>query len=187
VTDIRSEIFQKIQAESYADQPFPDLLSSLELNPTRVQLASQRYTSVKDYLENQLRGVEVKQVGSFRKKLKIRPEDHSDCLDLDAIVCLGDITGYAKVPGQGIQPIDAVNYVLKVLKDNSIYKVMRPKVDVPTITLDYHDNFSIELIPCFREKSGAYPSLAPLVTLSVMMKASGNPPIMILKRNTYQI
>ena len=47
---------------------FKELLARLELNPTRVALASQRYKAVGERIHAALRNKEVCQVGSFRKK-----------------------------------------------------------------------------------------------------------------------
>lgn len=141
------------------EEAFSTLLSRLELNPTRVRLASERYEAIKTHLESRLQNVEVKQVGSFRKKTKIRPGDGSDRIDLDVVVCLGNFTGYSYFPGAGVTPADALRTVQAALKDNAVYRMMRPRIDAPTIILDYNDDFSVELIPCYRDLSGRYPRL----------------------------
>lgn len=148
-----------IPFKSPVEQAFSDLLSGIELNQTRVRLASERYAAIKTHLESRLSNVEVKQVGSFRKKTKTRPSDGSDRIDLDVIVCLGNFTGYSDFPGVGVTPNNALGTVQVALKDNVIYRMMRPRIDAPTIILDYSDNFSIELIPCYRDLSGRYPRL----------------------------
>jgi hypothetical protein len=66
---------------------FRDFLSRIELNPTRVQLASERYTAVKGVVERALPGKQVRQVGSFQRQTKIRPADLGDELDIDALPC----------------------------------------------------------------------------------------------------
>lgn len=139
------------------EEAFSILLSRLELNPARVRLASERYDAIKTHLESRLQNVEVKQVGSFRKKTKIRPGDGGDRIDLDVIVCLGSFTGYSDFPRAGITPNDALRTVQDALKDNAVYRMMRPRIDAPTIVLDYSDDFSVELIPCYRDLSGRYP------------------------------
>ncbi|MBI4236967.1 MAG: hypothetical protein HY696_00940 [Deltaproteobacteria bacterium] len=154
------------------EEAFSTLLSRLELNPTRVRLASERYDAIKTHLESRLQNVEVKQVGSFRKKTKIRPGDGSDRIDLDVIVCLGNFTGYSDFPGVGVTPNDALRAVQDALKDNAVYRMMRPRIDAPTIALDYNDDFSVELIPCYRDLSGRYPRL--LGPACYVVGATGN-------------
>lgn len=154
------------------EEAFSILLSRLELNPTRIRLASERYDSIKTHLESRLQNVEVRQVGSFRKKTKIRPSDGSDRIDLDVVVCLGNFTGYSDFPGAGVTPADALITVQYALKDNAVYRMMRPRIDAPTIVLDYSDDLSVELIPCYRDLSGRYPRL--LGPACYVVGATGN-------------
>ncbi|MFZ5634694.1 MAG: SMODS domain-containing nucleotidyltransferase [Bacillota bacterium] len=134
---------------------FGELLRRIELNPTWVQLASQRYNGVKNQIERALPGKYVKQVGSFQRKTKIRPLDPDDPLDIDAIVCFGSFHHYAP-PGQGITPAMALDIVRRALVGNGAYKIMSPLADAPTVVLEYADGFKIELAPCFVDKTGQY-------------------------------
>ena len=59
---------------------FKELLKRIELNPTRVALASQRYNAVADRIARELPGCEVRQVGSFQRRTKIRPLEEDDPL-----------------------------------------------------------------------------------------------------------
>src|SRR5437868_1509472 len=79
---------------------FAELLRHIELNDTRVALASQRYQAVQKTLETNLPGKTVKQIGSFQRRTKTRPQDLGDALDLDALVVFGRFTAYA-LPGRG--------------------------------------------------------------------------------------
>ena len=137
-----------------ASEAFQVLLSRIELNPTRVQGASQRYNAVKAQIESALPGKEVRQVGSFQRKTKIRPLDNSDALDIDALVCFGDALRYAP---DGVTPSRALTIVQGGIEEDATYEAMDPQSDSPTIVLRYHDDFKIELIPCYRELTGKYP------------------------------
>lgn len=61
------------------DEAFREALGRIELNPSRVELASQRYNAVKASIESALPGKTLRQIGSFQRKTKIRPVDLSDC------------------------------------------------------------------------------------------------------------
>ena len=77
------------------NEAFEELLRRIELNPARVELASQRYSAVKNTIERVLPGKYVSQIGSFQRKTKIRPIDLGDSLDVDAVVSFGRFTQYA--------------------------------------------------------------------------------------------
>lgn len=134
---------------------FLELLSRIELNPTRVELASERYHAVKNQIENALPDKFVKQVGSFQRKTKIRPQNPDEPFDIDAIVSFGSFSEYAP-SGQGVSPRDALATVRSALVEDGTYKIMRPRTDAPTVVLTYADGFRIELIPCFVDKTGQY-------------------------------
>lgn len=137
---------------------FRELLSRIELNPARVALASQRYNAVSGRITATLPGKNVQQVGSFQRKTKIRPLDDANSLDIDAIVCFGDAHTYSN-DGSGTTPSDALGMVRRALELDKTYKIMDPSIDSPTVVLEYSDGFKIELVPCFREKTGRYPRL----------------------------
>ncbi len=137
-------------------QGFKELLARVELNPARTSLASQRYKAVSDRIQIALPSKEVRQIGSFQRKTKIRPLDNRDTLDIDAIVCFGDARKYA-IDGSGVSPAQAIDAVRKALETDRTYKLMKPESDAPTVILSYADGFSIELVPCYREVTGKYP------------------------------
>ncbi|CEP66428.1 Uncharacterized [Moorella glycerini] len=134
-------------------EAFQELLSRIELNPNRVQLASQRYNAVKGTLERALPGYKVTQIGSFQRKTKIRPADLSDKLDIDVVVTRGTAFRFAP-PGEGITPQDALRAVRNALSSNRTYKLMEPTTDAPTVILEYADGFTMELVPAFIDKTG---------------------------------
>ncbi len=136
---------------------FLELLRRIELNPTRSNLASQRYNAVKQRIESSMRGKTVAQIGSFQRKTKIRPLDDSKPLDIDMIVCFGDAYQYAAPGEQGTTPAGALESVRRALVSDSTYRVMAPTSDAPTVVLEYADGFCIELTPCYRELTGKYP------------------------------
>lgn len=139
-------------------EAFDDLLSRIELNPTRVALASQRYNAVRETIERALPGKQVRQIGSFQRSTKIRPRDLSDGLDVDAIVSFGD--AHQRAPaGQGLTPRQAMDTVRSALRSNQTYRVMDPYADAPTVTLEYSDpdGFKIELVPVFVDRIGLQP------------------------------
>lgn len=133
------------------NQAFTELLRRIELNPTRVSLASERYDAVKRQLEGALPGKTVKQVGSFQRKTKIRPADLGDALDIDAVVSFGDTHRIAP-SGQGVSTTAALSAVRAALQESKVYRVMEPEADAPTVVLEYHDKFKLELTPAFIDK-----------------------------------
>lgn len=135
---------------------FAELVRRIELNPARVQLASQRYNAVKGALESALPGKTVRQIGSFQRSTKIRPADLSDLLDIDAVVSFGDAMRLAPT-GEGLSPEAAARQVRGALTSNERYKVMEPYVDAPTVVLEYADRprFTIELVPAFVDRRNA--------------------------------
>jgi len=139
-------------------EAFDDLLSRIELNPTRVALASQRYNAVKQTIESALPGKEVRQIGSFQRSTKLRPRDLGDGLDIDAIVSFGDAHRMAP-PGEGLTTRQAMERVRSGLRSNQTYRVMDPYADAPTVTLEYSDpdGFKIELVPVFVHRTGLQP------------------------------
>ncbi len=137
---------------------FDQLLSRIELNPSRVTLASKRYNAVKNVIETALPGKQVRQIGSFQRSTKIRPQDLGDCLDVDAVVSFGDAHRMAP-PGEGVTPRRAMEIVRSALRSNEVYRVMDPKADAPTVVLEYEDpdGFKIELVPAFVDRIGLEP------------------------------
>src|SRR5436189_5807737 len=109
-------------------EAFEELLRRLELDPTRAARASQRYGSVKNLIETSLAGKTVAQVGSFRRKTKIRPNNPNDSLDIDAIVCFGDAHRLV-ADGTGIPPSTALETVRRALASDRTYRLMGPESD----------------------------------------------------------
>lgn len=140
-------------APSTIQEGFATTISRIELDPTRVQRASQHYNAIKDWLESKL-SVEVRQVGSFQRSTKIRPSVINGApspIDIDAIVCFGDAT-YFSAPGFGQTGFDVLKAVRDALIANKTYRVLEPEIDHPVVTLSYASEFSIELVPCFRNR-----------------------------------
>ncbi len=137
------------------NQAFDELLSRVELNQSRIDLASQRYAAVKAHLETALPGKTVRQIGSFQRRTKIRPADLESPWDIDVSVCFGDVTAYA-TDGNGITPQRSLEIVRGALTSNQNYLVMDPMHDAPIVVLEYADRFKIELVPCYRERTGKY-------------------------------
>lgn len=137
-------------------EAFNETLSRVELNPTRVELASQRYNAVKSRIEAALSGKTVRQVGSFQRRTKTRPQNSDDPFDIDAIVSFGSFTQYAASGTRGTTPADALQVVRSALEGDRTYELMQPRVDAPTVTLRYADGFRIELIPCFEDATGQH-------------------------------
>jgi hypothetical protein len=138
---------------SSIQEGFATTLSRIELDSTRVQRASQHYKSIKDWLESKL-SVEVRQIGSFQRSTKIRPSvinGVSSPIDIDAIVCFGDATFFA-TPGFGQTGFDALKAVRDALIAHKTYRILEPKIDHPVVTLSYASEFSVELVPCFRNR-----------------------------------
>lgn len=131
---------------------FEKLLQRIELNPTRVTDASDRYNAVKRTLEAALKGSSMKQIGSFQRKDKIKPSDLSDALDLDTILDFGPAT-HVLPPGQGgTTPGEALQRVRRALNSNDTYRVMEPRTDAPVVVLEYQDKFKIEIVPAFTDR-----------------------------------
>ncbi len=144
------------QTVSTVNNGFMELIKRIELNDSRIKLASQHYNAVKERIETTLPGKTVSQIGSFQRKTKIRPIKDSDPLDVDLIVCFGDAYRYADL-GKGTTPQQALESVRKALVSDGTYKIMAPKSDAPVVVLEYSDGFLVELTPCFRDLTGKYP------------------------------
>jgi hypothetical protein len=121
-----------------------------------VTLASQRYSAVKEAIENALPGKIVSQVGSFQRKTRIRPIDLSDGLDVDAVVSFGKFYRFVS-DGSGTTPRGALETVRRGLVSNETYKIMTPESDHPALCLQYADSMTIELIPVFEDATGLRP------------------------------
>jgi len=130
------------------------VLRRIELNPTRVEFASQRYNAVKASIEAALPGKTLRQIGSFQRKTKIRPADLSDKLDIDVVVSFGRFYQYAPSPTQGVSPAQALEIVRQGLGWNETYRVMPQQTDHPTIRLQYADQMAIELVPAYEDFTG---------------------------------
>lgn len=126
---------------------FSELLTRLELNPTRVRLASERYAGLKAQIETNL-PVTVKQIGSFQRNTKIRPSAESNHIDVDVLVSFGT-TKRVVSGGSGMTPAIALSRVRSAITTNGIYDSMRPQTDAPTVIVDYSDDFTFELVPAF--------------------------------------
>lgn len=138
---------------SVIQEGFATTLSRIELDPTRAQRASQHYNAIKDWLEKRL-NVEVRQVGSFQRSTKTRPRvinGMPSAIDIDAVVCFGDAT-YTPTPGCGMTGTDALRGVQDALTSNQTYRILDPVIDHPVVTLSYGSEFSVELIPAFRNR-----------------------------------
>jgi hypothetical protein len=138
------------------DEAFNEFLRRIELNGTRVMLASKRYNAVKIAIEGALQGKTVRQIGSFQRKTKIRPLDLSDKLDIDAVVSFGPFREYA-TDGRGTYPESALETVRQALCANETYRVMPQEKNHPTVRLEYADAMSIELAPAFEDLTGQHP------------------------------
>lgn len=137
------------------DEAFVELLRRIELNPTRIALASQRYNAVKGTIEGNLAGKTVRQIGSFQRKTKIRPNDLGDRLDIDALVSFGRFFAYAS-GSNGVTPASALQIVRNALSSNETYRVMPQQQDHPVIRLEYADQMSIELVAAFEDCTGQH-------------------------------
>lgn len=144
-------------APSSVDEAFTELLRRIELNPSRVALASQRYNAVKATLEGALSGTTVRQVGSFQRKTKIRPANLGDRLDIDLVVSFGSFFHYSTSPAEGVTPAKALETVRRALASNDIYRVMPQGQDHPVVRLEYADRMAIELIPAYEDRTGQHP------------------------------
>jgi len=137
-------------------EAFAQLLKRIELDSTRVSVASQRYNAVKARIESSLASKRVSQVGSFQRKTKIRPIDQNAKLDIDAKVSFGQARNFAPMV-QGITPQLALEIVREALAADKTYRLMKPESDAPTVVLEYADGFKIELIPCYEDLTGTHP------------------------------
>jgi hypothetical protein len=121
------------------DESFKELLRRIELNRSRVTLASERYNAVKATVEAALPGKTLRQIGSFQRKTKIKPVDLSDQLDIDVVVSFGRFYAYATNPTEGVTPDKALNIVREGLRWNETYRVMPQQQDHPAIRIEYAD------------------------------------------------
>jgi Second Messenger Oligonucleotide or Dinucleotide Synthetase domain len=159
---------------SSVDEAFRELLRRIELNESRVALASQRYSAVKATIESALPGKSIRQVGSFQRKTKIRPADLSDRLDVDAVVSFGHFYQYAASNTDGVTPSKALDIVRRALGSNQIYRVMPQQLDHPIVRLEYADQMAIELIPAYEDHTGQFPRPAGQPACYIVGTSSGS-------------
>jgi Second Messenger Oligonucleotide or Dinucleotide Synthetase domain len=133
------------------DDAFRELLSRIELSPFRLNLASQRCNAIKASIESVLPGTTVHPVGSFERKTKIRPADHSDQLDVQVLVSFGRFPQYAELGEASVTPGEVLQIVRHVVGPNEIYKVMPQQNEHPIVRVEYADQMSIELVPGFED------------------------------------
>lgn len=138
---------------SVVGDAFREFLSRIELNSTRVALASQRYMHVKRTIENAIPGASVRQIGSFRKYTKIRPLDLGDALDVDVLVSLYAAREYAR-PGEGANSTEALAALFRAVRRPETFRAMEPQQDAPVVELEYADEFKIELVPAIENATG---------------------------------
>jgi len=156
------------------EEGFAELLRRIELNESRVALASQRYNAVKATIEGALTGKSVRQVGSFQRKTKIRPLDPADSLDVDAIVSFGRFYQYAASTTEGITPSKSLDIVRRALASSQTYRVMPQQQEHPVIRLEYADRMAIELIPVYEDYSGQHPHPAGLPACYIVGTSFGS-------------
>jgi hypothetical protein len=142
-----------VSVPSVVGAAFREYLSRIELNPTRVELASVRYAHVKRTIEDALPGVSVRRIGSFRRNTKIRPRDLGDGLDLDVLVSLYGAREYAR-PGEGPDSAEALARLYRAVSSSQIFRAMEPQKDAPVVVLEYADEFQIELVPAVEDATG---------------------------------
>jgi len=138
------------------DESFKELLRRIELNRSRVALASERYNAVKATVEAALPGKTLRQIGSFQRKTKIKPVDLSDQLDIDVVVSFGRFYAYATNPTEGVTPDKALNIVREGLRWNETYRVMPQRQDHPAIRIEYADGVAIEFVPAYEDLTGQH-------------------------------
>lgn len=138
------------------DESFKELLSRIELNRSRVALASERYNAVKATIEAALPGKTLRQIGSFQRKTKIKPVDLSDRLDIDVVVSFGRFYQYETNPAVGITPDRALNIVRQALRSNETYRVMPQQQDHPVVRIEYADQMAIEFAPAYEDLTGQH-------------------------------
>lgn len=134
------------------DEAFSETLSRIELNPARVELASTRYSAVKQVLERAIPGSRVRQIGSFQRRTKIRPQNLSDEVDIDMVATIGSATRIVGPGEGGTTPDDAFEKVKTALTGNLTYKSMTPRIDAPVVSIAYADDMAIEVVPAFVNK-----------------------------------
>src|SRR5512136_414562 len=100
------------------DEAFKELLRRIELSPFRLTLASQRYNALKASIEGALPGKTLHQIGSFRRKTKIRPADLSDQLDIEVLVCLGRFPQPSAPGMEKVTPSSALHMLRPAIPSN---------------------------------------------------------------------
>lgn len=144
---------------------FEHTLSRLELDSTRTQTASTHYQTMQSHLESVLSRVRIRQIGSFLKRTKIRPINNSlwlyseedwakkfSPLDIDTIAILGN-GNIVPHGGAGTTPRQALESLYQAVKANGRYKVMDISISAPVIKLEYSNEFSLEIVPAYINKT----------------------------------
>jgi hypothetical protein len=137
---------------------FLKLKQNLEPNPSFDQTVQARHAAVRSTLQNKGAAIkETKLIGSLQRKTRIQPRP-DDQFDIDILVVLGEFNRWL-TPGDpnGITPEIALNYVYTSVNQSDRYSAKNPKVDAPTIELQFRDNVKVELVPAYLDMIGQSP------------------------------
>ena len=145
---------------------FDITLQRLELDQSRVEKASGHYNAIKNLIGQKIPDASVKRIGSFKRHTKIRPaniqavptvEDNWQGIytpiDIDAIACLGNFYAFVQPSSlvTGITARASLDKIYSALCSNGNYRLHEVTIESPIVKLDYASEFSMEIVPCYRD------------------------------------
>jgi hypothetical protein len=133
------------------DDTFQKLKSNLELTPSFADIVSQRHNAVRRVIENNLVNATTKLIGSLSRQTRIQPRAGDD-IDIDILVVLGEFAHWVK--SDGITTGVAMTNVHRAIQTAERYAKMNPEQDHPTVTFDYANSVTVEMVPAYLDKVG---------------------------------
>ncbi|HPL15907.1 MAG TPA: nucleotidyltransferase [Spirochaetota bacterium] len=135
-------------------QSFNDFLNNeVNLNQTRLDRAKNGISVVSNFLrENELFKqyyISVSPQGSYRQKTIIKPVTDEDEFDVDILFQLKSVDGW--------EPKDYLNNLHAEFKKSDRYKdIVDKRGKTRCVTLDYADDFHIDIVPCVQRGGLSY-------------------------------
>ena len=117
----------------------------VNLNATRIDLLEARVDAIEDFLSNSDFGARIlrySRQGSWAVKTIIKPPNGKD-FDADLLVLVDSVEGW--------EPRDYIDDLYRVFRDSDRYKSLATR-NTRCVTLDYANDFHLDLVVCIRLK-----------------------------------
>lgn len=127
------------------------LLNEVNLTQTKLDLANQRFETIKSFIENSslfsAKVVNITTQGSFKHKTIIRPVSEDGEFDVDVLVEIKKIDWWI--------PQDYINNFYNLFYTSDRYKDIIVK-NTRCVTLDYSGDFHMDIVPCIKDGDNYY-------------------------------